>query len=334
MDRYLDPTEVDPRNFEGVLLGCFGGLQLLALAVMGAVRSFPTWSLTVPLTIGSLLTMVAWTKTLQTTTRGQRIVAVLGLTILLVVSTLVMMVVTGPCTHCIYHWAEQAMALDVGSKTTSSGKTSSSGGVLGQLGLAWDLLLTKDEPQGPMAGACRKCVSSIFVVFLDDYWQWMPTAVLGGTKGKTLDATTTSTDNTDDDGETAFKFEPYQYAESNYDDLAPWYVHYVNKTASSNLQAFNHKFAKALSVDGHFTDEEITYVMEEFLCSPASRVDNPDPTKFLKDIKTPRFTGEATVGLNISTPALQRILRGDRLKELGAALCFILRFALFVPEDH
>ena len=115
--------------------------------------------------------------------------------------------------------------------------------------------------------------------------------------------------------------------------MAPWYLDHVNQTAPGNLKQFHYKFTKALANGGRFNDEEITEVMESFLCSPTSRIDSPDPAKFLNDIKTPRFTGEPEGGLNISTGALQRIMRGDKLKDLGAALCFALRFVLFVPED-
>lgn len=82
---------------------------------------------------------------------------------------------------------------------------------------------------------------------------------------------------------------------------------------------------------GHFTSENLTDTFKELLCSPASRVDKPDPVQFLKNLERPRFSGEDTSSMSVSE--LQAIMRGDILKDLGVSICFMLRFALMVEDD-
>jgi hypothetical protein len=78
--------------------------------------------------------------------------------------------------------------------------------------------------------------------------------------------------------------------------------------------------------------DDLADALKDYLCSPASRMDNPDPVQFLEDVKNPRFTGES--GKNLTTATLQRIMSGEILKNLGVSVCFMLRFALATPEDH
>ena len=352
MDHILDPDATETENFDGILLKVFVSLQLLSTLFFMMVHSFPTVSLVVPTTGMALITMMALTRTLETSHRGERIIAMLGLTIIWMVTSLLIMVVTSSCTHCVYHWAQQAMYLDSTSSTTDTSSTGEGGSHStavsttnpnNPLGFLWDLFLSQqdgdDELAGPMEGACRKCVSTIFVVFFEE-WRWSISSWFG-TKdyGSTIDSSGNDRMESinailEDGASQKYQLEPFQNAESAYDDMAPWYLDYVNQTAPGNLKQFRYKFTNALANGGRFNDKEITEVMESFLCSPASRIDSPDPAKFLNDIKTPRFTGEPEGGLNISTGALQRIMRGDKLKDLGAALCFALRFVLFVPEDN
>jgi hypothetical protein len=334
MEKYLDPDEIEDADFDYYLILVFGTLQLVFCGLIVFFFSFPTWVVTCPTLIGSIVSMFALTKTIDKTTRGERIVNVLGLTIILVMTTLFLMLVTSSCSHCVFHWAHGAMA----SSQDFSGMDSSKG-FLDRTGVAWDLLLSRDDDhdvghqqKAKFTAACRKCVSSVFVLFMDDWkpMYWIPfwnhgAHDAGGNVDKSKKVESTS-------DESEFQLQPYQNVDSMFGDLAAWYLHYANKTVAANIKSFNQKFANALSVDGHFTDTEIADVMEAFLCSPASRVDKPDPNKFLADLKKPRFTGEQ--GLNISTAALQRIMRGDIVQEIGVALCFVLRFALFIPEDH
>ena len=110
----------------------------------------------------------------------------------------------------------------------------------------------------------------------------------------------------DDDDALAIEERKYnisnlQTSTSMYGDLASWYLDYVNRTNPKEMKKFNRKIANSLAADGHFNDEELTETLTEFLCSPASRFDSPDPSKFLADLRNPRFTGEqASEHLNTS----------------------------------
>jgi hypothetical protein len=97
----------------------------------------------------------------------------------------------------------------------------------------------------------------------------------------------------------------------------------LSEGAACFLACSNHLFS---------CSDDLADALKDYLCSPASRVDNPDPVQYLEDIRNPRFTGES--GKNLTTATLQRIMRGDALKNLGVSVCFMLRFALVSPEDH
>jgi len=93
---------------------------------------------------------------------------------------------------------------------------------------------------------------------------------------------------------------------------------------------------EGLADNGQFTDENLRDVLDDLLCSTASRVNSPDALKFLTALDRPRFTGEDVEGgkgLQVPLDKLQAIMRGDMMHKLGPSACFMLRFTLFVPLD-
>lgn len=102
------------------------------------------------------------------------------------------------------------------------------------------------------------------------------------------------------------------------------------KTADN--KAFQRKILYEVAQRGHL---DIGEAFSSYLCSPSSRVVGDASVEFLDRIQSPRFSGES---INLTVAEMGSILRGDILKDLGVAACFILRFALFVPNvpgvDH
>lgn len=98
-----------------------------------------------------------------------------------------------------------------------------------------------------------------------------------------------------------------------------------NKTADA--ESFQRKILYEVAQKGHL---DIGQAFRGYLCSPSSRVVGDTAVEFLDRINEPRFSGES---INLTVAQMSSIMRGDILKELGVAACFILRFALFVPED-
>ena len=122
----------------------------------------------------------------------------------------------------------------------------------------------------------------------------------------------------------------------NRHDLIRWYNDYSLRESKKYLQSSRGRLVETLARDGQVSSSDLRDILNDLLCSPASRVDSPDPAQFLVSLENPRFTGEETNiigagGLNMSD--LQSIMRGDMLKKLGPSVCFMLRFSLFIPED-
>lgn len=243
---------------------------------------------------------------------GERLLIGMGCLIIFLVSTFAMLFFTSPCVHCAYF-------------STSSAIESSEFTVLEPTDHEWKfwhLLLDENGDVKDDVGtvACRKCVSNLVVVLyggLHDYFM------------KRIGVKPPS--KVPRDFEELVVEE--EFLEGDMVGLAEWYVHHANQTRSRELKILNTKVAAALEEYGHLGGEELADALHGYLCSPASRFDDPDPVKYLNSLKTPRFTGEIG-SANLTTAALQRIMRGDILKELGVAVCFMLRFALAVPEDH
>ena len=252
--------------------------------------------------------------------RGERLLTIFLMVLTLFVSATIQFVATSPCTHCIY-WTHKSMSTSRGSDQadtsslpfdTTNRKTS---------GFLWDLLLSDDdsEPgQESRMGSCRSCAARVatFIQRPVDYL-FPPTEVDFEELAKTE--------------EELFNISSVQSSTSTLGDLASWYIYHVNQTMPLAIERFNRKIFASISDGGRFNDEQIERTLNEYLCSPASRLDNPDPNRFLTDIKRPRFTGEKP--LNISASALQAIMRGDPLRKMNTNICFMLRFALLVPDD-
>ena len=119
-------------------------------------------------------------------------------------------------------------------------------------------------------------------------------------------------------------------------DLIRWHNDFSVRESKKCLQSSRGRLVETLAQDGLVSSSDLRNILNDLLCSPASRVDSPDPAQFLASLENPRFTGEetnfvGTGGLNMSD--LQSIMRGDMLKELGPSVCFMLRFSLFIEED-
>jgi len=96
---------------------------------------------------------------------------------------------------------------------------------------------------------------------------------------------------------------------------------------TADTKAFQRKILYEVAQRGHL---DIGEAFSSYLCSPSSRVVGDTSVEFLDLIQSPRFSGES---INLTVAEMSSIMRGDILKDLGVAACFILRFALFVPED-
>jgi hypothetical protein len=334
-EQYMDPTKTARHTFASHALYLFGFLQLAALVALISTRRYPTLLATIPMAALGLLATYWTVHFTESTTRGERFFTVVGCLVVLLASTSSMYAATSPCAHCVYYWAHDTMSSS--STAMSGGGGGGGGGGLfhhggrhdrssgsvsstspsSRLSVLWDLL-TSPAAADPysLTGSCRPCVSTVVRV---------------------MDHLFPQQDSWDDDALEAqekglFNISNYQTSKSLFGDLASWYLYHHNATRPKYLERFNRKIAGALSNEGHLNDDAMAEALTEFLCSPASRFDNPDPNRYLADLKRPRFTGEPE--LNISASALQSIMRGDPLRKMGVPVCFMLRFALMVPKDY
>ncbi|KAL3910905.1 MAG: hypothetical protein SGILL_007501, partial [Bacillariaceae sp.] len=248
----------------------------------------------------------------DTSTYGERVLLALVCGVLWIVSTTMMFFYTSPCIHCMYFSTTNAV---------ESSKYSMIEPQRGGVWKFWHLLLGSDGQylDDESTLACRSCVSNMVAIFYGGWNSYLKRriGIMPSHKSKVIE-------------EMEVKEE---FVQDDTGDLAAWYLDFANKTRAQDLKSFNGKLASALEEYGYLAGDDLADAFQEYLCSPASRIDNPDPAKYLADIKTGRFTGE-TDSTNLTTAALQRIMRGDVLDELGVAVCFMLRFALFIPENH
>lgn len=261
--------------------------------------------------ISSLL-LLATSKSSNASTNGERLLLFMACMVIVSVSVVAMLIVSSPCMHCASLFTASAVdssKFDVPDQTDYEW-------------IAWHLLLGEDvnAKEDVQTVACRKCVSSL-VVFSSGGLQAYLKKQLGMTEPPTVSR--------------EVKKLPVkeEYLQDDVSDLASWYLQWANETISRDKEVFFAKVAASLEANGRLAGEDLTDAMHGYLCSPATRFDNPDPVKFLSNLKTAKFTGEKGLA-NLTTTSLQRIMRGDILKELGPAVCFMLRFALAVPENH
>ncbi|CAJ1963397.1 unnamed protein product [Cylindrotheca closterium] len=96
---------------------------------------------------------------------------------------------------------------------------------------------------------------------------------------------------------------------------------------TADTKSFQRKILYEVAQRGHL---DIGEAFSSYLCSPSSRVVGDTSVEFLDLIESPRFSGES---INLTVAEMSSIMKGDILKDIGVAACFILRFALFVPDD-
>lgn len=324
VEQYLDPETTGINEFMKHMLALYLGLQVLAF-LLCLSQEFPTLVVTTPISMFSMLLMAVTIHMTDASTRGERALTVIAISVILMASCLSLVVVTRPCTHCIYYWASDAW--DSSQDFSHFGRS----GRADKLGVAWNLLLSPhdDEDGCGFVASCRKCVSSIFVFLIQRPKLGLLPSLFSGSEEQQLEE---AKKELEAEELKMFNIQPYQTSDSMFGDLASWYLYHSNRTQSMYLKQFNAKFATALSQKGHFDDDLLTNTLAPYFCSPASRFDNPDPNRFLADLRNNRFTGEPK--LNISATTLKSIMRGDVLHELGVSICFMLRFALLIQEDH
>lgn len=327
MTRQLDPGATEERAFHRNGASLFVFLQAIAFLIC-LRRDFPTVRITGLIVLVSVFLMGGTITLTEAKTRGERILTVTVLAIILALSSLSLAIVTWPCTHCGYYWVGEAMDASTACSQMSDVQSS-------QLGVAWDLLLSPEEGCS-LVTPCRKCVGNIFLFLIQaSYKGGLLSGLLSGTFHDPEQQLEDDRKAAVAEEEKRFNISLYQTSDSMFGDLADWYLYHFKHTKERDLQRFNLKLAKTLSQmsqSGQLDDESLTKTMAEIFCSPASRFDDHDPNRFLADLKTPRFTGEEDV--NITAPSLQSIMRGDVLHTLGVSNCFMLRFALLIQEDH
>ena len=318
VDVYLDPEHTMDSRFTKDSFRLFIFFQVSFFLVWTVFSRYPTVLVTCPTTFMAIAAMSGIVRMTDATTRGERVLVGAGLLIVLVTSSMFIAAVANPCSHCAYHWASDKYIMtsttsannNNNNEAASSGKNRFDG---------WSLFLTTEGDSHTFMGSCRACVGDVVK------YTKGPQAYIFPDKEVDREAMVLQE-------EQLFDIQPYQTTNSVYGDLADWYIWWTNQTTPADMNRFNRKLFASLANGGSLNDEELTETMTEYLCSPASRFDQPDPARFLADLKKNRFTGETE--LNISATALQSIMRGDPLKEMGVTVCFMLRFALFVPEDY
>ena len=272
------------------------------------------WDL--PTCVTAVVLIAGTSRLSDASTYGERVLLGMISFIIFVVATCVMFAVTSPCTHCLYMSASSAV------------ESPSDFGMI-QPGLdkwkVWNILLSPDDGDDAMTVACRMCVSNVMTLFIFGGWNGYVSKRLG---------LSGSEDNSDIQKRVVEEMQvDHKSVKEDIGDLAAWYVHYENETKEEDIKRFKKKIAERLEKHGYIFGEDLADSMKDYLCSPSSRFDKPDPVKFLADIRNSRFTGETNLS-NMSTSSLQKIMRGDVLKELGVSICFMLRFALSIPKDH
>lgn len=305
----------DAKLARNVIAGFFGVLTLISyLLVKGKDDDYESpLGFNVHTTLYVSLAMIFGASRLShTSTYGERVLLALVCGVLWLVSTTMLFFYTSPCIHCMYF------------STTSAVESSKYSVIEPQQGGVWKfwhLLLGSDghHVDDEYTLACRSCVSNMVAIFYGGWNSYLQRriGIMPSHKNAVIDEMEVT----------------QEFVQDDTGDLAAWYIDYANQTRAQDLKNFNGKLAAALEEYGYLGGDDLASAFKEYLCSPASRIDNPDPAKYLADIKTGRFTGE-TDSTNLTTAALQRIMRGDVLDELGVAVCFMLRFALFIPENH
>jgi hypothetical protein len=297
---------------KNLIAALFGTLSLVAYCLINgeddALES-PIGSKIHPTFVTSIILIVITSLLTDGSTRGECLLIFVACSVIFFVSTTAMLSFTSPCAHCAL------------SFTSSDVDESSIFAILEPSDhewTFWHVLLGEDVDikEDRKTIACRNCISNFVVVLYGGLYEYLMKRIGVDTTSKVP---------------REIQELPEELPEEL--DLATWYVQYANKARQQDWNLFIAKVADALEENGHLQGEELSDALLGYLCSPASRFDNPDPVKFLTNLKTPRFTGETGLA-NLTKASLQRIMRGDVLKELGVAVCFMLRFALAVPEDH
>lgn len=129
---------------------------------------------------------------------------------------------------------------------------------------------------------------------------------------------------------------PKALSPSEYREIDEWY--FAMRKASAPKDAFK-KFVRALSFDIGSKEGKalLTNMTHDFLCYPTSRIKGPRPSEYLHSLKTPRFTGEEDKegdgAMEIDFEKLIAILRGDKMLQLPADACAMIRLGSMLTPD-
>ena len=290
----LSVKKSSSQQFDSILMASFSAALCLIFGYFKVTRSAyeSITDYTYHVLVISLATINGIIHKCQTTTNGERISVMIKCTPILLVFWVLNFVLTSSCLNCI--------------------KLASTGSSIFQPNSFVSFIFgqnTGDEIQQ----ACRMCIGSIAsIIKVGNYF---------------------SLSNNSDSGRKSAVHDDIrlEHIQNNH-QLVNWYNDWKKDTVKLDLEAFNSALASSLAEGGGvLTPVSTSETMKKILCSPASRIDNPDPVTYLQNLKHPRFTSEDTSSITFEQMAL--IMRGDMLKELGASACFMLRFALFVEDD-
>jgi len=293
-----EPKKSAPENYRDPIVHVFVTLHLMVFALLSYQGPLTRWIYAV-LAI-SILATIGLSRLAPVTTSGERLFLALLAGNVWLFASLAMLFVSSPCLNCGYLF----VSTDHSSYSLFQSESKMEWRV-------WQLLL-KEEEQGDdnlweediATAACRQCIQGTVSFFSGEAWSF--SKILG-------------TDPQTEQQPVAIQelpLEPDQTLQDDAGDLAAWYLDYVDQTTERDIQVFNSKVLQTLAQHGHLSGEDLSDSLAEYFCSPASRFDRPDPTRFLSDLHNSRFSGENGLP-NLKTSQLQRIMRGDVLKELG-----------------
>lgn len=261
-------------------------------------------------------------------TRGERLMLSLLCGNVWILATIAMLLIASPCVNCAHFFTNIEGAAAAASPASASSELFTAEYHTGWR--FWHLILQEEDDsdvnsfgKGDFATmTCRRCISDAASLLTGEGWH-RAFAHWGWSDDDTTNVKSAARD------WSAIKELPVEDQPIHQDagDLAAWYMDYANQTRTRDLRLFNDIVAEALVLKGHLSGEALAEALEEFFCSPASRVDQPDPTKFLADIQKARFTGEDANGVksNLTSSKLQKIMRGDYLRELGVRYVTIVQ---------
>ena len=373
----IEPRQKENKNYRDSIVHAFVGLHLLVwLCIVLGNEDYhqnganSVWLYSV--LVGSIAITIGLSRLSPTVaTRGERLMLSILCVNVWVLATIAMLFIASPCVNCAHFF------------TTTKGPAAVAGPAYASSELEyslftteyntgwrfWHLILQEEDEVNSFGKddfatmTCRRCISDAATLLTGEGWykafaNW----------GRPDDDGTNVVASAGQKDWSVIEELPVEDHPIHQDagELAAWYLDYANQTRTRDLGLFNDIVVEALASKGHLSGEALAGALEEFFCSPASRVDQPDPTTFLADIQKARFSGEDAIGTmpNLTSATLQKIMRGDYLRELGVryvsncdemvyrqnvdlicccflfnfvvnmhSVCFVLRFSLLLEED-